>query len=49
MKLQVVSLRSFVQRMLIAEGRKLKGIKKKREKKRRRKKKKTVEKGGGNE
>lgn len=38
MKLQVVSLRSFVQRMLIAEGRKLKGIKKKREREKKKKK-----------
>lgn len=40
MKLQaVVSPRSFIHRMLIAEGRKLKGIKKREKKERRRKKK----------
>lgn len=57
MKLQaVVSPRSFIHRMLIAEGRKLKGIKKREKKERRRRKKKErkeekkrAEKDGGNE
>lgn len=48
MKLQVVSLRSFIHRMLIAEGRKLKGIKKRKKKKKEERKEKT-EKDGGNE